>query len=264
MKNNEMKIEISGCRVIEAKVMPDGCCVLTVELATATAEDTTCHQQEDIFKKVPASELRLDDAFMKHQPKTKAEQNFKNLVETAIKNGLKDFWRPVCDPSFDADARICYEPGKMPAVRKSYNWWEKNAKGFCPERGSRLGSNSEYVAFLATVIKDLVASGKSIEWAWNAVCNDSKELGHYWNSKDAKYDFEPTGSREVCGWYDLVNIYKILAEDEEAGGFWVAGGDCNSDSDSNPLADLCHFYCRDNDGGNDCGWLVLTESRTDH
>ena len=41
-------------------------------------------------------------------------------------------------------------------------------------------------------------------------------------SEDAKYNFEPTGSRIICGFYDLANTYKIFAEDEEAGGFWLA------------------------------------------
>ena len=263
----EFEIKVSGGRITKAQVMPDGSCKVMVELVTTTTEDTTCHQLESIFKRVPASELRLDDAFMKHQPKTNAERNFKELVETAIKNGLKDFWRPVYDPSFDDNGRIYYEPGKMPAVGKSYNWWEKNAKVFCPERGSRIGTKSEYIAFLAVLIKDLVTAGKSVEWAWNAVCNDSKELGHYWNSKDAKHAkhaFETTGSRDICGWYDLANSFKILEEDEEAVGFWLAGGNYNDVGCNCPLADLFLYDFRDSGNCDCCGWLVLTEGSTDH
>ena len=222
-------------------------------------EVSDCYQRECIFKRVLASELQLDDAFMKHQPKTEAERNFKYMVETAIKNGLKDFWRPTCDPSYDGNGCICYEPGKKPAVGKSYNLWKKNAKDFCPEQGSRLGTNTEYIAFLAVLIKELLNSGKSVEWAWNAVCNDSKELGHYWNSANSKHAFEDTGSREVCGWYDLANCYKILAEDKENGGFWLAGGDYGKRSYSFPLADMNHDDYRYVDacdvGG--CGWLVF-------
>lgn len=260
----EFEIEVSGGRITKAQVMPDGSCKVMVELATATTEDTTCHLLEGIFRKVPASELRLDNAFMKHKPKTKAELKFKEELETAIKNGLQDFWRPVYDPSFDDNGRICYEPGRMPAVGKSYNWWKENAKKYAPERGSRIGTKSEYIAFLAVLIKDLVASRKSVEWAWNAVCNDSKKIGHYWNSKDAKHAFETTGSRDICGWYDLANSYKILVEDEEAGGCWLAGGFCNYYSFFFPLADLCHYDSRYFDFNGGCGWLVLTEGSTDH
>ena len=108
------------------------------------------------------------------------------------------------------------------------------------------------------LIKKLVEEGKSVEWAWNAVCNDSKKLGHYWNCEDAKHEFEPIGSRCICGFYDLANTYKILAEDKEAGGFWLAGGYYFNYSDYCPLAGLYRGTCRDNDSGNSVGWLVLS------
>jgi len=214
-------------------------------------------KKESIFKRVPASELRLDDEFLKHQPKTEGELTFKKLVETVIKNGLKDFYRPIIDPSFDEEEDICYQPGKMPAVGMSYNWWKRNAKAFCPERGSRLGTKTEYVAFLATLIKELVATGWKVADAWNSVCNNSKELGHYWESKDAKHDFENTGSRENCGWYDLANAYKILAEDEEASGYWLAGGSYRNFGDRRPLAGLFLDFDWRNWNFFGCGWLVL-------
>lgn len=219
------------------------------------------HERKGLFKLVPASKLSLGDDFLKYQPKTEREQKLKELVETAIKRGLKDFWRPVCDPSFDYKGCICYEPGNMPAVGKSYNWWAKTAKEFKPEQGSRLGTKSEYIAFLAVLIKELVASGKSIEWAWNAVCNDSKEMGHYNNSKDAKHRLELTGNREICGFFDLANIYKLLAEDkeDEYGGYWVASG-CYYDyydSHDYPLATLAHDLFSYGDWIYGSGWLVF-------
>lgn len=214
---------------------------------------------KSIFLKVPASELRLDDDFMKHRPKTEKERDFKKMVEEAIKSGLKDFYRPKYDPSFSEDGTsICYEPGKKPAVGKSYNWWAKTAKEFKPEQGSRLGTKTEYIAFLAVLIKELVASGKSIEWAWNAVCNDSDELGYYWDFKDSKYDFELTGSREVCGWHDLANTDKILAEDEDTGRLWFASGFFSVSSFCSPLANLEYqYYGRENSNFLSCGWLVF-------
>lgn len=279
MKTAEMKFVVpkGGSVNVEEEMMPDGSSVLTITIDSSTAnggcvstvkpntaDDTTCHQREGIFKLVPASQLSLEDDFLKYSPKTKKEQNFKNRVETAIKSGLKDFWRPVYDPSFYNYVRICYEPGKMPAVGKSYNWWAKTANEFKPEQGSRLGTKSEYVAFLAVLIKELVNSGKSVEWAWNAVCNNSKELGNYWNSKDsskcAQNDFEPTGSREICGWYDLANSFKILAEDEEAGGLWQAGGFYGYFSHEFPLAGMGHVCSSNYRNYVDyqcCGWLVL-------
>ena len=260
----EFEIKVSGGRIIEANVMPNGRCVLTVELASATVENTVCHQREGIFKLVPASQLSLNDNFMNHIPKTKREKKFMEKVKKVIRAGMHDFWCPVCDPSLDNKGRICYEPGNRPAVGKSYNWWAKTAKEFKPEQGSRLGTETERIAFLAVLIKELVNSGKSVEWAWNAVCNDSKELGHYWNSENAKHDFETTGSREICGWCDLGNVYKIVAEDKETCGFWLAGCYFSNGSLDYPLADLYHYVSRFNDDVGGCCWLVLTEGSTDH
>ena len=264
MNNNELKIMVPNGWVVSEEVMSAGSRMLVIKPDTATADDTAFNKWEGIFKKVHASELRLDDAFMKHQPKTEAEKRFKERVQKVIKAGLRDFWRPVCDPSFDGNGGICFEPGKKPAVGKSYNWWAKAAKEFKPEQGSRLGTKNEYIAFLAVLIKELVNSGKSVEWAWNAVCNDSKELGHYWNSKNAKHAFENTGSREICGFFDLANTYKILAEDEEAGGFWLASGNYVSNDNLSPLADLFHDDGRNSGNKRSCGWLVLTEGSTDN
>ena len=113
------------------------------------------------------------------------------------------------------------------------------------------------MAFLGVLIKQLVESGWSIEGAWNAVCNDSRNLGHYWNSAGALHKFEPTGSREICGFCDLGNAYKILAEDKETGGFWLAGGAYHCNGINNSLADLSLYDCRNYKYYGRVGWLVL-------
>ena len=61
--------------------------------------------------------------------------------------------------------------------------------------------------------------------AWYAVCTNSKDLGHCRNSVNAKYDFEMTGSREVCGFYDLGNCTKYLERDKEdyTDTVWIVG-----------------------------------------
>lgn len=260
----EFEIEVSGGRITEAYVMPNGKCKMVIEVAAPQSTSTVVTPQEDIFVKVEASKLSLEDEFMKHQPQSNEERNFKELVKTAIKRGLKDFWHPRYDPSVDADGRICYVPGRMPAVNLSYNWWEENAKKYAPKSGSRLGTRTEYIAFMAVLIKELVVSGWTVKKAWHAVCNDSKKLGHYKNSNNAKYVLEYTGSREICGFCDLANIYKILAGDNETGGFWSAGGNCFVFSYSHPLSALCykdhcysHDYCS-------TGWLVLEAGSTEH
>ena len=175
----------------------------------------------------------------------------------AIQRGLKDFYRPVLDPSFSEDGGICYAYGRKPAVGKSYNWWEKTAIEFMPDRGSRLGTRTEYVAFLGVLLKKLIKKGWIKAEAWEAVCNDSRELGHYRDSENAKNGFELTGSREIFGYYDLANACKILKMDV---GFhdncWIAGGSYSAKGYWYPLADIGLEYEGDHDY-EFVGWLVL-------
>lgn len=256
--------------IVEIRRLPDGTLEVVQRLLVEPANKeekvakkvvSDCQKivsLDDTFVLIEASELSLNDDFMQYEPETEQEQTFyKSLSEVIIK-GVKDFYRPPMDPTLTkSETGICFKEGKKPAVGKSYNWWVDAAKKFNPEMKSRLGTRNEYIAFLGVLIKLLVKEGWSKKRAWNAVCNDSKELGHYQNSKNAKYTLEPTGSRCICGFYDLVNTYKILAEDIEAGGFWLAGGTCYYGSHYNPLADLDHFINRSDDYGLSVGWLVL-------
>lgn len=219
---------------------------------------TSIWVNSDEFILVDAEGLSMDDEFMKYRPFTIRELTAKYVISNAIRSEVKNFYRPKCDPSFtNCGESICFAFGKKTAVGKSYNWWESNAKEFCPERNSRLGTKLQYGAFLGVLIKKLVESGWEVATAWNAVCNDSKKLGHYWNSDGALHDFELTGSREVCGYFDLGNTCKMLAEDEKAGGFWLAGGYCSLESYFCALADFYPFINRRNDYKYSVGWIVL-------
>jgi len=212
---------------------------------------------DEMFVLIEASKLSMDDEFMQYQPKTDREKEFKDLLENVIKKGIADFWCPRMDPTLDEAENICFKAGEKPAVGKSYNWWRENAKNFNPRWSSRLGTRSQYVAFLGVLIKALVAEDWTVDEAWNLVCNDSRQLGNYCDSQNAKHAFEPTGSRAIAGFCDLANTYKILAGDEEAGGFWLAGGYYGVDSNLDPLAGLgrgshcfnCLYF--------GVGWLVL-------
>ena len=262
----ELEIKISGGRITNSKVLDNAICKLTIETvaqnelvaAVVEQENTAAEKPQDAFVLVEASKLSLDDEFMKYEPQTKREKDFKKQLTDVIKKGAKDFWRLKYDPSFNEEGNgICFEAGKKPVIWKSYDWWNKAARTFCPERHSRLGSKSEYVAFLGVLIKKLVESGWKVEEAWRAVCCDSKELGHYWNSKNAKHDFENTGSREICGFFDLANTYKILAEDEGNDGFWLAGGIYDDDGNDDPLAGFGHYNFRDFGHNFSVGWVVI-------
>lgn len=210
------------------------------------------------FPIIEASKLSLKDKFLEYEPKTNHQKRLKRTLTVAINAGLNDFRRPAMDPSFKDD-KIVYEAGLMPATGKSFNWWSENAKKFMPEKNSRLGTGTQYDAFLGVLIKYLINEGVyTVSKAWWAVCDDSKELGHYCNSKNAKGSFEATGSRRIGLFYDLANTNKFLSHDNDnSSDFLFAGGSYKIDSYSCPLS-FWFPISRSDPGGAMCvGWLVL-------
>lgn len=213
---------------------------------------------EKYFPIAKASTLSLEDEFLKHEPETNQQTRFKNALISAIESGLSDFRAQRMDACFDEKGNICFKAGMKPAVGKSPNWWKETAKKFMPEKGSRLGTTKERIAFLGLLIRYLIEEkGYTVSNAWKAVCDQSKDLGHYWDSENAKHDFEDTGSRQVGEWYDLANTYKITVDDE-AGGFSLVGGRYFNFGDYCPLAGVDGVYNPNYVYINSVGWLVLS------
>lgn len=211
---------------------------LTAEFETITVEGSDSQIYFDMLKYAPACET---------------EKEFLVFLKEAVDAGVKTFKVPVCDPSIDENGSLQFVAGCKPAVDYSYN----ELKGIAIKNGVQLGSKNQYVIFLATIIHRLVEEGWSKADAFFAVCTDSTQLGHYWNSEKARHDFEVTGSRKIAGKCDLANTYKILRNDEKAGGFWIAGGYYRGDGGDGPLADLClNDYCG-NHYDDSVGWFVL-------
>ena len=171
---------------------------------------------------------------------------------------LKLFYKPIYDPSEDGNI-IAYQKGKKPAVGHSYNWWVETASKMSAVDGRHwhLATEYQYYAFLVWLINQLAKRGKSVDVAIKMVVLDSKELGHYYDSENSTKGFEDTGSRCVCGFYDLANTYKILSSNKEAGGFWLGGGDCNFAGHDIPLANLYRFSNVAIDYNYSVGLLVL-------
>lgn len=235
--------------------------IITDEQDELTKRESNLTQEEYIEKYFPivkASKLSLDDEFLKHVPESKAQRILKEWLTLAIKSGLSDFRAQRMDPSLDENGWICYKPGMKPAIVKDAKWWKKKAEEFMPEKESRLGKNKERSAFLGVFIKYLIEEqGYTVSNAWKAVCDESKYLGHYYDSENAEGNFETTGSRRVGDWCDLANTFKLIFDDE-LGGFSLVGGSCGCDSFKFPLAAVntrdyyrLWYY-------NTVGWIVLS------
>lgn len=209
------------------------------------------------FPIVRASTLSLEDEFLKHEPTSKRQKKTKKKIISAIKSDLCDFRAQRMDPTMDENGNIYYKVGEKPAVGEVVKKWKKKAKDFLPEKNSRLGENNEHYAFLALLIKYLIENENyTVSDAWKAVCDQSKNLGHYRDSKNWKGKLEPTGSRKVGKWYDLGNTYKITVN-EKAGGFSIFGGYFNGYGCHYPLVNIYAVYSPNYEYGISVGWLVL-------
>lgn len=224
-------------------------------------KEIKCTQEyiDKYYPIVKASTLSLEDEFLKHEPKTKEQREFKNALILAIKSGLSDFRAQRMDACFDEEGNICFKAGMKPAVGKlSAKDWKKVAKEFLPEKESRLGTTKERIAFLGLLIKYLIEEeGYEVKDAWKAVCDQSKDLGHYWDSENAKHCFEGTGSRQIGEWCDLGNTSKVT-EYDEAGGFLLVGGDYFYSGSYYPLAFVHGIFDPDFVCYGSVGWIVLS------
>ena len=52
---------------------------------------------------------------------------------------------------------LMFETGNIPCFGYSFDWWKEKAENYLSERGSRLGTPKEYVAYLGVLIKKLVS-----------------------------------------------------------------------------------------------------------
>jgi len=242
---------------------------IPINRSRSLSRESSKKMEVDAFVLIDAESLSIDDDFMQHEPRTDKEKATKELIIEAIKTRVNNFYRPIYDPSLtDNREEICFLPNRVPVDGKDYWWWSSAAERYCPSRNSRLGTKLEYGAFLGILIKKLIEDGRSIEWAWNAVCNDSYELGNYYEDSFEAPVYELTGSRNVCGFYDLANTYKILKYDKKIESFWLAGGSNYAKSYGAPVGKICmkyipvvKYYGRDyrnygNFGGS--GWIVVS------
>ena len=197
--------------------------------------------------KVKGSDGEEYASIMKHTPKNQEEEDFMELLKEAMLASIEDFEVFACDPSIDENGKLQFVPGCKPAVGYSYNQLERIAR----KNGLRLGSNFEYVLFLATIINLLIEDGWSEAEAWKTICVDSEELGHYSNSKDAKKCFEMTGVK-----YDMANTYKILADGNNEG-YWRASGFYNQLSTSYPISYLNKSNNKEVKNERSVGWYVF-------
>lgn len=168
---------------------------------------------------------------------TLEQKAFREEVLEAIENmpteGYR--WIPVYEPSKGEDGEIQFIPGKNVLMGLASYEWIKRLKEYSPENESQEASKTTYFLLLMRWLKDGIASLEQI-------ADNSKEIGHFSDSKDAKYGFEKTGEREfggLCGFvgntYKAVNIPGSRARNPIP--LWF-GGDCFDSGEFNSLVHM--------------------------
>ena len=199
---------------------------------------------DDVFPIVEASKLSENDDFLKYDPETIRQATVKqHIIEGIRTGGIPDFRHPFVDPSVNEEAALVFEKGNLPTTGHTFKWWKTKVESFMPSKNSRIGTQREYYAFLGVLIKYLIEKERYVvSDAWEAVCDNSRTLGHYRDSLETKeHNFEPTGSRLVGKWHDLANTFKIVMGDDGKGVFLASGYYYSKGSESS-LGNMYHFY----------------------
>ena len=186
---------------------------------------------------------------------TERQKKFRADVMKALENipeeGFR--WIPVYEPSKGDGGNLQYVSGAY-VLRglNSYNW-EDAFQNYSPENGSRMSSITTYFLLLLRLLKDGFATVEQL-------ADDSKEIGHYGDSKNAKHEFEKTGECQIGGLYGFAgNTYKIVKDSESSSGFSLLGGIYFNIGDIYPLADVAHVGTPNSTGSNGVGLLELTK-----
>ena len=194
----------------------------------------------DEFMHLYFGDLTDDDLLFEDGKKrefaTEFQRNFKVEVLKALehipKKGFR--WIPVYEPSMD-NGNLQYVSGAN-VLRGLYSEeWEEAFENYSPENGSSMATITTYFLLLLRLLKDGFATVEQL-------ADDSKELGHYWDIKDTKYEVEKTGERQLGGLYGFAgNTCKIVKDSESSSGFSILGFICSDIGYICPLADVVSY-----------------------
>lgn len=188
------------------------------------------------FEDLTERDVLYDANGKKRKFVTERQKKFKTNALKALKNKPTEGyrWIPVFEPSKDSKGNLQYVTGaEVLRGLNSYDW-ENWFNKYSPDNGSHEASITTYFLLALRWLKDGIATLEQL-------AGDSKEIGHYCNSENARHNFEKTGEREFGGLYGFVgNTYKIVKDSESSSGFSLVGGAYNIRGNVSPLADVKH------------------------
>ena len=172
-------------------------------------------------KKVEAWLEKMVEAWLAKQAVApRWAERFLYIVQEAVQGVDYDYWIANLEPSVK-DGKIYYAKGEVVGGDFSCNQYDKMAKEYAPERGSRLASVYELFMWYALRI----ANGL---WTFEYVAHYSSGAGNYVGMR------EKSGERNVGGYEDgQGNTYKIVTFKY---GFAFVGGSYIFDGYRYPVA----------------------------
>lgn len=155
------------------------------------------------------------------------------------------------EPSPAPNDSIQFVEGERPLVGLSSLEWDKMLKKYSPENESAKISKTTYFLLSLRWLKDGFATLEQL-------ADHSEEIGHYWDSENAKYEFEKTGERKFGGVYGFVGNTCIIVEDPNSeSGYSLLGGNCINNGYVSPLADVDHINFHSIKFNYSVSWLEL-------
>lgn len=195
----------------------------------------------------------LYDSKTGRKRESKKEKKFKADVLEALANKPKEGyrWIPVFEPSSDGKDGLQFVKGEEPLVGLRCPEWDKKLKEYSPENESGKSSKTTYFLLLLRWLKDGIATLEQL-------AEHSEEIGHYWDSKNAKHEFEKTGERKFGGLCGFVgNTCKIVEDSNSASGYSLLGGVYSNYGDGSPLAYVHSTNCPVNENFHSVGLIEL-------
>lgn len=213
----------------------------------------------DTFMHVYMEDLTEEDLLYdsktgkKRKFSTERQKKYKKDVLEALANKPKEGfrWIPLYEPSLAPNGSVQFVEGKKPLVELSCPEWDKMLEEYSPENESGKSSKTTYFLLSLRWLKDGFATLEQL-------ADHSEEIGHYWDSEDAKYEFEKTGERKfggVCGF--VGNTCKIVEDSNSASGYSLLGGYYNDYGGECPFAFVFHIYFPNYKNFNSVGVLEL-------
>ena len=214
----------------------------------------------DEFMHLYFGDLTQDDILYNENGKerkfvTEMQKKFRVYLMNALENMPEEGfrWIPVYEPSKNDGDNLKFDSGENVFIGLTSYKWEEALQSYSLENGSRMSSIITYFLLLLRLLKDGFATIEQL-------ADDSKEIGHYRDSENAKYEFEKTGERQLGGLYGLAgNTYKIVKNLKSCSGFSILGGDYRSYGLNCSLASVVPDFNPSNTKFYGIGLLELTK-----